>query len=235
MKSKGNKELFVFKEFEVDQRDCGMRISEDAILLGAWADFSSCFHVLDLGCGTGILSLMLAQRFPQLHITSIDIDSGAAKRARENAKNSPFSSRIQVMQKDFFELSESELNNYDAIICNPPFFADGERSSDEARKTARHQDQFDLERLFSVVSKKKSIKKMAMIFPSKRPFPLFQADLKLGQRVWIQADQQKAVHRQLLLWNRENPALDEAKLVVRKDGQYTTEFKQLCKAFYLDL
>ncbi len=235
MKSKGNKDRFVFKEFEIDQRDCGMRISEDAVLLGAWADFSSCFHVLDVGCGTGILSLMLAQRFPQLHITAIDIDAGAAHRARENAKNSPFNTRIQVAQKDFFQMNEVELKNYDAVICNPPFFNDGARASDEARKTARHQDQFHLESWFKVISGLSSIKKLAMIIPSTSPFPLFQADLNLDQRVWVQSDAQKEAHRQLLMWNRANSTLKESKLVVRENGDYTSEFIEMCQAFYLDL
>jgi len=235
MRSKGNKDLFVFKQFQIDQRDCGMRISEDGILLGAWADFSQCTHVLDLGCGTGLLSLMLAQRFPDLRITAVDIDSAAAKRARENAENSVFRERIQVMCGDFFSLDDELLNGIDGIICNPPFFTEGIRSENSSRSLARHESSFSLVQFAEVLKVHDNIKDLRMILPFNRNTHHLEAHFPYQQEIPVRANREKLAHRKLLSFSRK-PMLNATKeLLIRNGGVYSEAFKKLCTAFYLDL
>ena len=235
MRSKGNKDLFVFKQFQIDQRDCGMRISEDGILLGAWADFSKNTHVLDLGCGTGLLSLMLAQRFPKLHITAIDIDPGAANRARENFQNSPFRERIQVICADFFSLDEGLLSGIDGIICNPPFFTEGIGSENPSRSLARHESSFTLAQFSEVLKAFENIQELRMILPFNRKTDHIEAYLPFHQEIAVRSNQEKLAHRKLLSFSRK-PVLNTTKeLVIRNGTAYSEAFKNLCAAFYLDL
>ncbi|MDG1766486.1 MAG: methyltransferase [Flavobacteriales bacterium] len=235
MRSRGNKDLFVFKQFQIDQRDCGMRISEDGILLGAWADFSQCTHVLDLGCGTGLLSLMLAQRFPKLRITAIDIDPGAANRARENAENSAFRERIQVICADFFSLDDELLSGIDGIICNPPFFTEGKSSENQARSLARHELRFSLAQLSEVLKAFENIQELRMILPLNRKTDHIEAHFPYGQEIAVRSNQEKLAHRKLLSFSRKSMLNATKELVVRNGKSYSEAFKSLCAAFYLDL
>lgn len=235
MRSRGNKDLFVFKQFQIDQRDCGMRISEDGILLGAWADFSQCTHVLDLGCGTGLLSLMLAQRFPKLRITAIDIDPGAANRARENAENSAFRERIQVICADFFSLDDELLSGIDGIICNPPFFTEGKSSENQARSLARHELRFSLAQLSEVLKAFENIQELRMILPLNRKTDHIEAHFPYGQEIAVRSNQEKLAHRKLLSFSRKSMLNTTKEMVVRNGAAYSEAFKSLCAAFYLDL
>ena len=235
MRSKGNRDLFVFKQFQIDQRDCGMRISEDGILLGAWADFSACNHVLDLGCGTGLLSLMLAQRFPKLNITAIDIDLGAANRARENAENSPFKERIQVICADFFSLGDELLSGIDGIICNPPFFVEGKNSENHSRSIARRESSFSLEKFYEMISAFENIQDLKMILPVDRKTEIFQQLYPHHVKVIVRPNQEKLAHRKLLSFSR-NPMLQAIKnLAIRNGREYSKDYQRLCSEFYLDL
>lgn len=235
MRSKGNKDLFVFKQFQIDQRDCGMRISEDGILLGAWADFSKNTHVLDLGCGTGLLSLMLAQRFPKLHVTAIDIDPGAANSARANVQNSPFRERIQVICADFFSLDDALLGAIDGIICNPPFFTEGKSSENEARSLARHESSFSMIQFSDVIGTFENIQDLKLILPFHRDVDHLHQHFPYHSGQAVCSNPEKMAHRKLLSFSR-NPLLNNKKaLIVRNGEEYSKEYKYLCSAFYLDL
>lgn len=131
--------VFHFKQFDVDDSACGMKVCSDSVLLGAWflPDVVTARSVVDAGSGSGLLSLMAAQICPQAMITSIEIDSAAAAATLQNAQNSAWAKRIEVVCGDF--LQSALLSPIDAIICNPPYFTNGEQSSDAARAVARHQ------------------------------------------------------------------------------------------------
>lgn len=135
-------DYFQFKQFTVWQQHCAMKVGTDGTLLGAWARGGS--HILDVGTGTGLIALMMAQRFAQAHIVGIDIDAEAAAQARSNVEASPFASRITILQHDIanpFPLPSplSPLtSNFDAIVSNPPYFTDALPSPDARRTLARH-------------------------------------------------------------------------------------------------
>ena len=134
--------FFQFQRFTIYQDRCAMKVGTDGTLLGAWASVPSMVEaqrVLDIGTGTGLIALMMAQRFPQALVTGIDIDEAAVQQARENAAASPFAARVAIVSGDVTVLSDREAaNGYDAIVCNPPYFTDSLQSPDAQRTLARH-------------------------------------------------------------------------------------------------
>jgi len=130
---------FKFKQFEIQQDACAMKVSLDACLLGALCHVDQAKQILDIGAGTGLLSLMLAQRCTMdAHIQAIELDTAAFKQAAENIKNSPFSNKIHIEQGDIKLYKSPHL--FDVIICNPPFFSQQLKGQDTQRNLARHND-----------------------------------------------------------------------------------------------
>ena len=128
---------FQFKQFTIHQQHCAMKVGTDGTLLGAWALASeSPCRILDIGTGTGLIALMMAQRYPQAKVTAIDIDDGAVRQAKENVSASTFVDRINVIKADVLTFEEEE--KYDSIVCNPPFFEDSLTCPDPQRTEARH-------------------------------------------------------------------------------------------------
>lgn len=143
---------FSFKQFEVDDSRCGMKVGTDSVLLGAWtpapvAD-NARFDVLDIGTGCGLLALMIAQRFANASVTAIEIDPTAADAARENVARSPWTGRIDVLTGDIMAVNFDR--RFDLIISNPPFFKETILSPEAKRSLARHGDGFDLLTLISL-------------------------------------------------------------------------------------
>ena len=127
---------FKFKQFTVHQSRCAMKVGTDGTLLGAWTDIpSNRVRILDIGTGTGLIALMLAQRATDAMITGIDIDADAVCQARENVEVSPFASRIQIVQAD---VADYEAEPFDVIVSNPPYFVESLTCPDYQRTTARH-------------------------------------------------------------------------------------------------
>ena len=121
-----------------------MKVGTDGLLLGAWAQGGS--RVLDIGTGTGLIALMMAQRFPDAHVDAIDIDTDAAAQAEDNARRSPFADRVAVR---CVSLQEFEIEReYDSIVCNPPFFTQSLQSPDSKRTLARHSVALPFDDLF---------------------------------------------------------------------------------------
>jgi len=147
---------FRFKQFEVHQDLCAMKVGTDGVLLGAWAgggpqmpdaQARGSLRILDAGTGTGVIALMMAQRYPDAEVTAIDIDEGAVRQAKSNVSMSPFASRIHVLQESLQQhqgmireqlLCEQQQGVYDAIVSNPPFFIDSLQAPDAQRNMARH-------------------------------------------------------------------------------------------------
>ena len=134
--------MFRFRQFTIEQELCAMKVGTDGVLLGAWANGGS--SVLDVGTGTGVIALMLAQRYPDARVTAIDIDEGAVQQATENMAQSPFSDRVEVVQAAVqhynVQRPSSIVPCFDAIVCNPPFFADSLQAPDHQRNIARHAE-----------------------------------------------------------------------------------------------
>ncbi len=142
--------VFHFKHFQVDDSGCAMKTGTDGVLLGAWATPAHGSRVVDAGCGSGLISLMLAQRDPSLSVTAVELDPAAAEAARLNVNASPWSDRIEVVTADLLEMS---LPAPCHIVSNPPFFVETLRSPDPSRALARHGDTLNVESLIDLAGR----------------------------------------------------------------------------------
>ena len=149
----GHKDYFEFKRFVVHQRHAAMKVGTDGTLLGSLGEGGD--RILDIGTGTGLISLMMAQRFPESEITAIEIDENAVIDARRNFAESPFCNRLHLLHtslKDF--VAERIRGNdggmlFDSIVCNPPYFDDSLESKDLSRTRARHTSSLPFHELIS--------------------------------------------------------------------------------------
>jgi len=132
--------MFRFKHFTIYQEQCAMKVGTDGVLLGAWANGGS--EVLDAGTGTGIIALMMAQRYPEASITAVDIDEGAVLQASENIALAHCDHRITVCHLSLQDLAlhQDHVEQYDAVVSNPPFFIDSLNAPDQQRNMARHAE-----------------------------------------------------------------------------------------------
>jgi tRNA1Val (adenine37-N6)-methyltransferase len=126
--------MFRFKHFTVRQDLCAMKVGTDGVLLGAWARGGE--QVLDVGTGTGLIALMMVQRYPEARVTALDIDEGAVRQATINVEQAKVKDRIRVVQQRVQE----HKGQYDAVVSNPPFFIDSLNAPDTQRNTARHAE-----------------------------------------------------------------------------------------------
>ena len=130
-------DFFQFKQFTIHQQHCAMKVGTDGTLLGSWASApAGACRILDVGTGTGLIALMMAQRFPEARVTGIDIDTDAVVQASENALESPFKERIMIREGDVTRMEDAD--GFDAIVCNPPFFDRSLTCPDQQRTEARH-------------------------------------------------------------------------------------------------
>ena len=139
-------DYFQFRQFVVHQQRCAMKVGTDGTLLGAWAAAPSgqC-RILDIGTGTGLIALMMAQRFPEAEVTGIDIDEDAVAQAVENVRLSPFSERVRIYRQDIVNFTD--IIGFDAIVSNPPYFVDSLACPDDQRTIARHAVSLTYEQL----------------------------------------------------------------------------------------
>ena len=137
-------DYFQFQQFRIDQSDCAQKVSTDACLLGAAADLTGATRVLDIGTGTGLLALLVAQRAPQAIIEAIEIDPAAAAQAARNVAASPWASRIRVRPLSLAAYAAALPPAFSHLICNPPFFRRSLAPPNAARATARHAGEASL-------------------------------------------------------------------------------------------
>ena len=139
-------DYFKFKQFTIHQQRCAMKVGTDGTLLGAWsqAPVDHC-RILDIGTGTGLIALMMAQRYPKAMVLGVDIDADAVVQASENVMESPFSDRISILHADVTQLTDTD--GFDVIVCNPPFYVDSLVCPDNQRTTARHTVSLTYEKL----------------------------------------------------------------------------------------
>lgn len=233
---------FQFKQFSIEQHGCGMPVSTDGVLLGAWAKVHG--RILDIGTGTGLLSLMCAQRHPNSQITAIELDEGAYQAALKNVAASAWQQQIQVIHADI--LSHPFQSAFDSIICNPPYFNAGESSKVQARATARHTNTLSHSDLLKACAKLLTSDGDAnFILPKVEGENFIEIATQLGfyvrQRCEIHSTEQKPCQRLLICLNKVKSAQKEAqatettKLIIQENQKYTADFVQLTRDFYLKM
>ena len=138
--------MFTFKNFSVDDSLTAMKVGTDGVLLGAWAEGGK--RILDIGTGSGLIVLMMAQRFPNAGIVGIDIDADACRQAELNAAHSPYQGRIEIINQSLQEFTNAyDGEPFDAIVSNPPFFRNSLTSPDSKRTLARHNNSLSFREL----------------------------------------------------------------------------------------
>nr|WP_192867652.1 methyltransferase [Thaumasiovibrio occultus] len=232
---------FQFKQFYVDHADCGMPVSTDGILLGAWAALDNATHVLDIGTGTGLLALMAAQRNPHAQISAVEIDDTAYLVASKNIAASPWSSRIHLYLTDVRQWPQ-QPRCFDHIICNPPYFTSGETANKANRAIARHVDTLShthlLEKIHALLASKG---RASLILPTYEGEQLLtqlpQIGLDCTRLCQIKATDKKPFSRLLIeLVNNESCVETEiSQLIIQQQGHYSAEFTALTWPFYLKM
>ncbi|MDR1223141.1 MAG: methyltransferase [Tannerella sp.] len=155
---------FQFKQFTVWHDRCAMKVGTDSVLLGAWSSVDKPFSVLDIGTGTGLIALMIAQRSQDAAIDAIDIDREACVQATENIERSSFKDRIRIFHRSFQEYTTEK--KYSLILSNPPYFSDSMKSPDKKRNTARHNDSLPLKQLIEhAITMLSDDGKIALVLP----------------------------------------------------------------------
>ena len=157
---------FQFRQFTIRQERCAMKVGTDGTLLGAWASApQGACRILDIGTGTGLISLMMAQRFPEAFVCGIDIDEDAVCQAQENVQASPYADRVNIWQCDVSLLNDKD--GYDVIVCNPPFFEDSLTCPDQQRTSARHTVTLSYQQLMQAAFRLlKNNGRLALVIPS---------------------------------------------------------------------
>jgi tRNA1Val (adenine37-N6)-methyltransferase len=140
---------FRFKQFVIRQDRCAMKVGTDGTLLGAWVAVSGCRSILDIGTGTGLIALMLAQRNSEAVIDAVEIDGDACSQAKENADNSPFARRVCIIRSSFEDYASGTTSKYDLLVSNPPYFVRSLKNPDPQRFIARHTDSLSLDDILS--------------------------------------------------------------------------------------
>lgn len=228
---------FQFQQFRVNQDRCAMKISTDAVLLGALANAESPKRILDIGTGTGVIALMLAQRFPEAKITAIEIDEDAAKQAAQNFMESQFSERLELIHNRLQEFRSVE--KFDLIVSNPPFFPDHLKSQDARRNKALHTDELSFEDLIERASQLLTDTGAFWIILPPRQMRALEglaekAGLHLSKKTLIKDSDIKPVHREVCKFSFENEIQMEEELVL-KDSllNYSGSYSALLSGFLL--
>ncbi|MEN3160092.1 methyltransferase [Alkalimonas sp. NCh-2] len=229
---------FQCKQFFIGHQHCAMKVGTDAFLLGAWVRIPASGNLLDIGCGSGILSLMLAQRSQGLQpITALDLDAGAVRQSRMNVAASPWRSAIQVLEQDILTYQPAE--RYSLLLCNPPYFHQAVPARDAARQLARHSDSLPWPQLLQQAAQLASDDAdFALVIPDSSVSLLLQAATLAGWQLKrlcrVQPGPQKAVRRALLQLSRQPAVPEYSQLCIQQsDGQYSGDYRQLLKDFYL--
>lgn len=229
--------FFQFKQFRIQQQNCAMKVGTDSILLGAWVNVSQTTRILDLGTGTGLLALMLAQRTAQAQIIGVEIDPLAAKQAQDNVANSPWADRIRIVRSDIAQFAQQHRQRFDCIVANPPYFNQGVDCRNDARNTARYlasQTHLDwLNIAYSCLTEQGHIH---FVLPVEQGEWLKQhSPLPYVAQCLIRSKQAKPPNRILLCFSPQAMPCEQTELIIHQpDNQYTAEFKQRTQAFYFN-
>jgi tRNA1Val (adenine37-N6)-methyltransferase len=231
---------FQFKQFRIEQADTAMKVSTEACILGAWAFAENPQKILDIGTGTGLLSLMLAQRFPKSQIEAVEIEKKAFQQAQSNFKNSPFSSQIRLYHTSIQAFAQTQkAPTYDLIVCNPPFYADYLQSKDEKLNLALHQNCLQLHELAEILdlllkSSGKAFVLLPPFFMNKFCILAKNHNLLLQKKLHIFHSPKHPILREIAAFGFNESNLVNENLFIRNEkGEYTDEFKALLKNFYL--
>lgn len=231
---------FKFKQFTVYHDRCAMKVGTDGVLLGAWTEVAGAKRILDVGTGTGLIALMIAQR-SQAPVVGIDIDEQAVGQAQENVKSSPWRERIDICRKDVRQMCREADGTFDVIVSNPPYFVEKVHCPDARRNAARHTAGLTFADLLAAVEKLLAEEGVfSVIIPADAAddFMLLAADVHLYpvRKTLIHTKPDAVPKRVLLALGRKITVCDTEHLVVELERHvYSPAYIELTKDFYLNM
>ncbi len=235
--------FFQFKQFRIEQGNCGMKVTTEGCLFGVLNLVHSTFHpqrILDIGTGTGLLALMKAQQ-TEAKIDGIEIDETAFQQAKVNFENSPWANRLSAIHVDLLEFKPKHL--YDQIICNPPFFQDNQLGNNSQKNRAIHNSSLSFDDLATSISRLLNPESgiVSVLYPD---YEMGVFSQKMEERgfytvadVQIHNQVDKPIFRRAKSFSRIKPDLTIAETFIIKEssGAYTEHFVRLLKDYYLHL
>jgi len=229
---------FQFQQFRINQDRCAMKISTDAVLLGALAEAKNPSSILDIGTGTGVIALMLAQKFPNAELVGVELDMEAAIQAAENFSESKFASRLTCHQTRIQDFTFHE--KFDLIVSNPPYFSDHLKSNTSARNQALHTDTLSFEDLLAEVIRFLGANgKFWLILPPYEAALFTDLAKEKGlfaNRIFSLKDKpEKRIQRHLIEFSFEDKALINTDILIKnQDGSLNTSYSKLVSGFLLN-
>jgi tRNA1Val (adenine37-N6)-methyltransferase len=228
--------VFHFRKFSIYQDRCAMKVGTDGVLLGAWVRTADEQNILDIGTGTGLVALMLAQR-SEARIDAIDIDEMSCAQAIENVNASPWSERIQIIHQSLQDYRPS--TRYDLIVSNPPYFLQSYAPSNEARNRARHTDaalSYD-ELLEGALRLLNPAGRFNLILPAREGYlfreKAMQQGLFCNRLTTVHPRTGKPAKRLLMEFSRREAEPEEAQLILHGEGrEYSKQYELLTAAYY---
>ena len=233
---------FTFKQFHIEQDNCAMKVGTDGVLLGAWARGGK--RILDIGTGTGLIALMMAQRFPYASIDAIEIDGAASEEARKNIENSPFKDRITIFNTSLqeFHRKQSEYNlsgMYNTIVSNPPYFIDSLKNIEQNKTIARHTETLSFNELIRCShGLLKTNGNLSVIIPTESQKFLENEAIFVGlscsERVYIKTKEHKEAKRVLLEFRNGCEACNTTtESLTDEENNKTDWYYNITKDFYI--
>jgi tRNA1Val (adenine37-N6)-methyltransferase len=232
---------FQFKQFRIEQGQTAMKVTTEACLMGAWVaslDLQPA-RILDIGTGTGLLALMLAQRYDAA-IDAIELDVQAAEQARANFQGSPWADRLHMIQGDVRTFAAQTTESYDLIISNPPFFARHQLSG-KAKDQALHQESLSQQELLDAASKLLTREgSLAVLYPVYESGQLAELTQPMGfyrhHRMAFRDAPDRPLMREITVYSRQSSVSDHKVLTIKSSsGGYSKAFEELLRAYYLGL
>lgn len=229
------KDSFTFRQFTIKQDHCAMKVGTDGVLLACWAEGGK--RILDIGTGTGVIAIAMAQRFADAQIDAIDIDKAACLQATENKNNSSFASRINIIHSDLQSFNQDD--KYNSIVCNPPFFIQSLKCPNSQRNTARHTDTLSPRDLFEHAYQLLAPQGVfSIIIPTEQADQFIAESSFVGffiqRRVRIKTTTHKPAKRLLLSFKKEQVKLfqDSEETLFKSDSK-SEWYNRLTADFYL--
>lgn len=233
-------EYFEFKKFKVYQDKCAMKVGTDGVLLGGWSAPKGAVRILDVGSGTGLLALMMAQK-TEATIDAVEIDADASNQAAQNFGRSNWSERLNSIHADVNIFTEEAQNVYDYVISNPPFFDQGQRSESGKRARARHNDTLTIKHLLQCATKLlKPNGSMGFILPYEMRLNLLRYlpdfGLWIQREAWVRPLPNQNYVRFLIELSFQMPdnyTLEEIVIEQGSRHDYSPSFKKYTDNYYL--
>ncbi|WP_345955730.1 methyltransferase [Mucilaginibacter sp. PAMB04168] len=231
-------DIFNFKQFSVNQAGCAMRVNTDGVLLGALALQRDAEQILDIGTGTGVIALMLAQRFPNAKVNAVEIDEAAVLTAGENFSASPFVERLREHHSSFqHHFTVNSASKYDLIVSNPPFYIRSLQSPGAAKSLAKHADEAFFEELIAHCSAHLTTEGSIWLIlpPETAELVKLLAEkmyLHLTQVINIQSFAHSTPHRQILTFKSQQTVIQNQRLILYSEPKlHTDAYKGILKDF----